>query len=418
MTPIDKPCALLGGLTPADFMRHYWQKKPLLIRSAIPGFKAPVSRAELFALAQRDEVESRLVVQNGPKNRASSWSLTHGPFARRAFAALKPRAWTLLVQGVNLYDPRAHEILEMFHFIPRVRLDDLMISYASDQGGVGPHLDSYDVFLLQAHGERRWRIASSVKEGWVRGAPLKILSHFKSEQEWVLSPGDMLYLPPSYAHEGVAQGECMTYSIGFNAPRGGELAQQVMSWMADEGGLLENGRITDPLYSDSGQPATLQTGEIPKTLQNFAFENYQRLALNELHFQRALGERLTEPKPHVWFEASQDQDTQRALKRLKRWVAEQRPERLKLDRQTQMLFDEKFIFINAESLRATAQEAKILRTLANKRVLRSSDLLALLRLAQREVKAKEARTGAQRRLETLLGVLEQWMHSGWLHWEE
>ena len=434
MTPIDQPSTLLGGLTPDYFMRHYWQKKPLLVRGALPAFEAPISRSELFALAQRDDVESRLVVQAGSKNLARSWTLKRGPFQRRSLPALTQKAWTLLVQGVNLFDARAHDILEMFRFIPRVRLDDLMISYASDRGGVGPHFDSYDVFLLQAQGERRWRIAHGVDDQFVRGAELKILARFKHDEEWVLQPGDMLYLPPSYAHEGVAMGECMTYSIGFNAPQGPALAQAVMAWMADEGNdddrsspthQIHPSRHKTQLYTDQGHGATQNPGEIPLALQNFAYESYKRLAFNEQHFQRALGESLTEPKPHVWFEGELELDEAQCLSRLKRWAASEGPEVIRLDRQTQMLFDAKFIYINAESVGASGAEAKILRTLANDRALSVKVLAPLVKRHSRALPSEQKHlassllgTRLASRLDALLGLFAQWMQSGWLHLED
>ncbi|MEY5029929.1 MAG: ribosomal protein arginine hydroxylase [Pseudomonadota bacterium] len=150
---IQQPLALLGGLSPERFMKTYWHKKPLLIRQAIPGFQAFLSRKDLVEMAAREDVESRLIVHG-----AKGWSLKHGPLARRALPPFTQKKWTFLVQGVDLHDDRAHELLQQFRFVPDARLDDLMISYATDGGGVGPHFDSYDVFLLQAHGQRRWRI--------------------------------------------------------------------------------------------------------------------------------------------------------------------------------------------------------------------------------------------------------------------
>jgi 50S ribosomal protein L16 3-hydroxylase len=218
-----RPLALLGGLTPATFMKRHWQKKPLLVRGAIDAFQPLLARGELFELAQRDEVESRLVARSG-----SRWQFRRGPFRRRALPPLARPNWTLLVQGVDLHDARAHELLSQFRFVPQARLDDLMISYASDGGGVGPHFDSYDVFLLQAQGRRRWRIGRQDDLSLVPGLPLKILANFVPQEEYVLEPGDLLYLPPRYAHDGIAQGECQTYSIGFRAPARGELARGLL----------------------------------------------------------------------------------------------------------------------------------------------------------------------------------------------
>ena len=208
-----QPLALLGGLTPAQFMRQYWQKKPLLVRQAIPGFKALLPRADLFALASQEGVESRLVQQT-----EGAWKFQHGPFTRRALPPLQRPHWTLLVQGVDLHNDSVHALMQQFRFVPDARLDDVMISYASDGGGVGPHFDSYDVFLLQAHGQRRWRIGRQKDLSLRDDVPMKILSHFEPEEDWVLEPGDLLYLPPRWAHDGVAVDACMTYSVGFRAP--------------------------------------------------------------------------------------------------------------------------------------------------------------------------------------------------------
>ncbi|MGH8821855.1 MAG: cupin domain-containing protein, partial [Rhodoferax sp.] len=230
---ITQPSTLLGALSPQQFMRRHWQKKPLMVRQAIPGFAALLDSAALFALAGNDDVESRLVVHG-----AKGWQMRSGPFARRALPSLKQPGWTLLVQGVDLQVDAAHELLQQFRFVPEARLDDLMVSYASDGGGVGPHFDSYDVFLLQAQGRRRWRIGRQQDLGLQEGVPLKILAHFVPEQEFVLEPGDMLYLPPRYAHDGVAVGECMTYSIGFRAPNRAELARELLQRLAEEAGSV------------------------------------------------------------------------------------------------------------------------------------------------------------------------------------
>jgi len=221
------PQQLLGGLSPATFMRRYWQKKPLLIRQAIPGFSPLLDRAALFDLSGREEVESRLIVHS-----EKGWQLKHGPFGRRQLPALSRPRWTLLVQGVDLHVNAVHELMQRFRFVPDARLDDLMISWASDGGGVGPHFDSYDVFLLQAQGQRRWRIGRQKDLSLQPDVPLKILSNFEPEEEHVLNPGDMLYLPPKWAHDGVAVGgDCMTYSVGFRVPqRGGWRPNWCSAW--------------------------------------------------------------------------------------------------------------------------------------------------------------------------------------------
>src|SRR3954462_8337426 len=197
---------LLGGLTPREFLRRHWQKRPLFVRGALPRFSGVLSEPELRALAARDDVEARVVERRGPRDRTQ-----HGPFAR-----LRPqrRDWTLLVSGVNLHHVGADALLRRFSFVPQARLDDVMVSYATPGGGVGPHVDSYDVFLLQGSGRRRWRISSKGGREFDPGSPLPVLSGFVPDEEWVLGPGDMLYLPPGWAHEGTAVDACLTCSVG------------------------------------------------------------------------------------------------------------------------------------------------------------------------------------------------------------
>ncbi|MEO6973447.1 MAG: cupin domain-containing protein [Rhodoferax sp.] len=367
---ITQPLALLGALSPQQFMRRHWQKKPLLVRQAIPGFAGLLDRAELFALAGNDDVESRLVA-HGPQG----WRMRSGPFARRALPPLKQPDWTLLVQGVDLHVDAAHQLLQQFRFVPAARLDDLMISYAADGGGVGPHFDSYDVFLLQARGRRRWRIGRQLDLGLQEGVPLKILARFVPEQELVLDPGDMLYLPPRYAHDGVALGECMTYSIGFRAPSRAELARELLQRLADEAGDAAG----VALYRDSGQPAVDAPGRIPARLQNFAQRALQNALSDPSALSRALGEYLTEPKPHVWFDAA----------------VVRRPIRsLALDRRTRMMFDDHHIFINGESCRASGRDAALMRQLADHRCLAADQV-------------RRASEGA-------LSLLASWCEAGWL----
>ena len=220
---IRHPTPLLGGLSAAEFMRRHWQKKPLLVRGALPGALPHMDAKRLFALAAQDDVESRLIVDHGDR-----WTVRQGPMPRRAFPALTRPRWTLLVQGVDLHDDAAHRLLGSFRFVPDARLDDAMMSYASDGGGVGPHIDSYDVFLLQVAGRRRWRIGKVAQPTLRDDVPLKMLSGFVPTKEWLLEPGDMLYLPPGWGHDGVAEDECMTCSIGFRAPMGTELARELL----------------------------------------------------------------------------------------------------------------------------------------------------------------------------------------------
>ena len=368
---IQQPLPLLGGLTCAQFMRRHWQKKPLLVRQAIPGFAPPVLRAELFALAAQEGVESRLV-----QSIKGAWKLRHGPFQRRALPALQQPDWTLLVQGVDLHNDAVHALMQQFRFVPDARLDDLMISYASNGGGVGPHFDSYDVFLLQAHGKRRWRIGRQKDFTLRDDIPLKVLAHFEAEEEFVLEPGDMLYLPPRYAHDGVAEGECMTYSIGFRSAARAELAQELLVRLAEDAG-----EETSPvLYRDAHQDAVSQPGAIPSGLLDFAREALSRALAQPLVLERALGEYLTEPKPSVWFEPGN---------------VGVMLEGIRLDRRSRMMYDDKHIFINGESYRAGGRDATLMRRLANERQLSARELV--------------------RASDDALELLSSWCDAGWAH---
>ena len=368
----DMPSALLGGLSPAQFMRRHWQKKPLLIRNAVPDFKPLLTRPQLFAMAADEAVESRLIVHSAQT--AQGWTLKHGPLARSALPPIKQPRWTLLVQGVDLHLDSAHALLQRFRFVPDARLDDLMISWASDGGGVGPHFDSYDVFLLQASGQRRWRIGRQKDLTLEEGVPLKILSNFQPEEEHLLNPGDMLYLPPRWAHDGVAVGDdCMTYSVGFRVPQRGGLAGELLQRMADD---FEDAT----LYRDPSQPATATPAAMPAALEAFAADALQRLLAERQSLACALGEVMTEPKPQVWFEEPEAD-----------WVLGA----VRLDRRTRMMYDERHVFINGESLRAGGADARLMRALADERCLSA---------AQVQRASAAART-----------LLQDWFEAGWLH---
>ncbi len=368
--PIDEPNALLGGLSPSAFMRRHWQRKPLLIRQAMPRVAPPVSRSELFALAARDDVESRLVAHT-----EGAWSLRHGPFARRALPRLSSPGWTLLVQGLDLHVDAARAMLDAFRFVPDARLDDLMVSYASDGGGVGPHMDSYDVFLLQVAGRRRWRVGRVTDDTLVPGAPVKLLRNFVPEAQWLLEPGDMLYLPPRWGHDGAAEGECMTCSIGFRAPLRGPLGAELIHRMAD---AVEAGE-DERLYRDSASGATLHPGRIPAALQTFAADAVRRALSPEDALARALGEWLTEPKPLVSFEMGDALPQARGVM---------------LDRRTRMMYDDGHVFINGEAFRASGRDARLMHDLADRRQLAAGDF-ARLSAGARELVA-------------------QWVDDGWL----
>jgi 50S ribosomal protein L16 3-hydroxylase len=376
-----QPLPLLGGLSAAQFMRRYWQKKPLLVRQAIPAMVPPIERSALFALAEREDVESRLI-----RHGKAGWTLKHGPLARRALPPLKQPAWTLLVQGVDLHHDGVNALLQQFRFLPDARLDDLMISYASDQGGVGAHFDSYDVFLLQAQGTRRWSIGQQSDLRLQQGVPLKILEHFEPEQSFVLEPGDMLYLPPRYAHDGVAVGDdCMTCSIGLRSSAVGELGADLLSRMAQaySEALEDAGPAELARYRDPSQPAVDAPAAMPAALQAFARKAVDAALRDPDAIDRALGESLTEPKANVWFdEAAEAPDV------LNQVV---------LDRRTRMLYDARHLYINGESFRAGGADATLMRRLADRRALGPREL--------------------SRASEGALALLAEWCEAGWVHAE-
>lgn len=366
--------AMLGGLSPVTFMRRHWQKLPLVVRQAWPRVRPPVSRAELFALAGRGDVESRLVRFEG-----AAWSVRAGPLLRRALPPISQRQWTLLVQGLDLHVAAARAMLDRFVFIPHARVDDLMLSWASDGGGVGPHLDSYDVFLLQVQGTRRWRIGRCRDPRLLDDAPLKILRHFEPEQEFELEPGDLLYLPPRWAHDGVAIGECMTCSIGLRAPSRRELARDIFARLSDD--LSDDETCADDTrYADRAQTATRHPGRIPPALADFAAQAVRRALQRRGSIARALGEALTEPKPHLWFEPGAHAPTDAGVR---------------LDPRTRMLYDQHGLYVNGESWTMSGSDARVMRALADQRHI---DARAVARLGS------EARA-----------VLAEWVAAGWMH---
>ena len=396
---VNQPLALLGGLSPAQFMRRHWQKKPLLVRQAIAGFVPFLTRQALFKLAAREPVESRLIVRQ-----ENGWSMENGPLAPGRLPPLGREGWTLLVQGVDLHAPAAHALLRQFRFVPDARLDDLMISFATPGGGVGPHFDSYDVFLFQASGRRRWKIGRQKDFTLQQGVPLKILQNFRAEEEFMLEAGDMLYLPPRYAHDGIAgaragadgkAADCMTYSIGFRSPGQTELASRLLHRLAEFG---EDAAETSPaddahqprrrprIYRDPGQPATATPAALPGALSAFAEAAVLGALKDPFALGCALGEYLTEPKPAVWFdEAVQPWDCK---------AAKAGRAGIELDSGTRMMYDDHHVFINGESHRASGADAGSMRRLADQRSLSGEEL---------------RKAGA-----SVLALLGDWHEAGWL----
>jgi len=285
---MNQPLPLLGGITPHQFLQQYWQKKPLLIRNALPNLPPLISPEELAGLACEEEVESRIVIEKGGDR---PWQLLNGPFDEQHFLDLPESHWTLLVQEANKHLPELTSLVDQFNFIPRWRFDDVMISYAPDQGTVGPHYDYYDVFLIQVSGKKRWQIntAPVAPDNTLADIPLRIMADFSAESEWMLEPGDMLYLPPGVAHHGVALGESITYSVGYRALSENELLTS----------LLDDVVAHNPphRYLQTAQQALQNNpGEIaPATLQQLR-SVLARIPQDDAGLAQWFGRYITEPR--------------------------------------------------------------------------------------------------------------------------
>jgi len=341
---------LLGGLSARAFLRRYWQKRPLFVRRALPGFSGVIDARGLQALARRDDVESRMV-----RRRGARWETGHGPLKSPAISKAN---CTLLVSGLNLHVPAADALLRRFDFIPLARLDDVMASYATPGGGVGPHVDSYDVFLLQGPGRRRWRV-------WFG----------KEVLEYQVGPGDLLYLPPGLKHDGVALDPCWTYSIGFRAPRGAELAAAFLDWLHERG-------LPDAVYRDPGLRPASAPAALPRELVGFARRSVGRIAWKNADVLDFLGRHLTEPKAHVVFRPSR---SRLPLSRA----------RLRLDPKTQLLYSGAAFFANGERFDASRRDLPALRALADRR----------------SVEGRRLARGP------LAGLISGWLRAGYAHLE-
>ena len=364
---------LLGSLSAETFLSQFWQRRPLLVRQAIPGFKGLVQASELLALATRDDVESRLV-----SHRRGKWQLRHGPFARAETTRLPGRNWTILVQGLNLVLPAADALLRRFRFIPYARLDDVMVSYAVPGGGVGPHVDSYDVFLLQGPGRRRWSVARPRPWTLDPQAPLKILREFRPQSSWLLEPGDLLYLPPGWGHEGVALEPSCTYSIGFRAPSDREIAGEFLAFLQDRIEL-------DGVYADPGMRVPHHPAAIPARMVRHAALVARKARWGERDLGRFLGEYLSTPKPQLVFARPRRRLSPREFRRRSSTRG------LRLDLRTQMLFRNSDFFINGERVESSARTQAWLERLADERAVPPNSVP-----------------------KALLPVLHSWFLAGWI----
>lgn len=342
---------LLGAISPEEFLRDYWQKKPLLIRQAWTDFPELIDYARLAELASRDDVESRLIEYKNQR-----WSMENGPFTPSRLKRLGETDWTILVQNMNHLVPHISDLLFRFNFLPYTRLDDMMISYAPPGGTVGPHYDSYDVFLLQVGGQKRWQISSDDASGFIEDAPIRVLKDFNPEQEWVLEHGDMLYLPPKYAHYGVALEPGMTYSIGFRAPKTQEIAGKFLEYLQDE--LCLEGMYADPDATVTNVPAKIDAQFISRIS-----EMLQKITWDEKNVTEFIGRYFSEPKPHVFFDQTDD------LLDFDDFAAAAVEQGVVLDLKSQMLYTDDCLYMNGEVMECGPESIVALQRLANTRKL-------------------------------------------------
>jgi 50S ribosomal protein L16 3-hydroxylase len=367
----------LAGLAPYAFLRRYWQKRPLLVRGALPELGSLLARSRILALAVDADVESRLV-----EKERGRWRVSRGPISRARLRRAGQGNWSLLVNGVNLHEPAADALMRSFDFVPQARLDDVMASVAAPGGGVGPHYDTYDVFLLQAEGRRVWRLCRPRRFKPVPGSELRLIEGFVAEEEYLVEPGDLLYLPPGWGHDGVALEPSVAYSIGFRAPRAAELASALLDRLHERG-------LPDRDYRDLGLRPSVHTARIPQAMLDFALQSIARVRWSRRDVARILGEYLTTPKPHVVFARPARALSAAAFaRRLGRANAV-------LDLKTQLLYRGGDFFINGERCATRARQRAGLAQLAERRRLAGSAL---------------ARAG-------LAALACEWYRAGYLHLE-
>ena len=357
---ITQSVSWLAGMTPKQFMTRYWQKKPLLIRQAFPDFKPPITIDEVLRLSTSDAAQSRLVRRENSLNRrlADAWTLSHGPFRKLELPKLTDPNWTVLVQQVNTLLPAADKFMDAFRFIPEARLDDLMVSVAGPDGGIGAHTDSYDVFLLQAAGCRRWEISRQFSPEFQEDMPLKILKSFRAQEQWDLNPGDLLYLPPQVAHRGTAIGAgCMTWSIGFRAPSRIALADQAWAQHMDQ--------LLDADWRDPWLGATDHPGEIPERLLSALAEQVLGSFPKADTLRRAIARALSEPAPSAIFIPIAPRPSMKAF------VSQASRRGVALSPASRLLYADGLFFMNGEQLQAIQKTAgqRALQRLADHRQL-------------------------------------------------
>jgi len=364
---LDRKNHILGKISNDVFLKKYWQKKPLLIRDAIKNFKSPITEKDLFRIAQNENAISRLI-----EFKRGIWQVKYGPFKKLDLPKKINTPWTILVQNMNHHLPFAESFLNLFKFIPYARLDDLMVSFATKKGSVGPHFDSYDVFLFQAKGEREWKISEQKKFSLDKKSAIKIITNFKVKNTWVLKPGDLLYLPPNVGHWGVSQSDdCLTYSIGFRASGTFEIQSKFLDFIQDNLITNKNDLYRDPNLNLQKNPAEINSNMIKK-IQRIV----NQLRWNTNSINNFIGQLLTEPIEGAVFETSKSMTAEVFIKDLIK-----KP--LKLNPKTRMLFIKNNFFINGELIEADKESIMYLKQLANDReisiksTLNKKDLNAL-----------------------------------------
>ena len=364
---LDSKNHILGKISNDVFLKKYWQKKPLLIRDAIKNFKSPITEKDLFRIAQNENAISRLI-----EFKRGIWQVKYGPFKKLDLPKKINTPWTILVQNMNHHLPFAESFLNLFKFIPYARLDDLMVSFATKKGSVGPHFDSYDVFLFQAKGEREWKISEQKKFSLDKKSAIKIITNFKVKNTWVLKPGDLLYLPPNVGHWGVSQSDdCLTYSIGFRAPGTFEIQSKFLDFIQDNLITNKNDLYRDPNLNLQKNPAEINSNMIKK-IQRIV----NQLRWNTNSINNFIGQLLTEPIEGAVFETSKSMTAEVFIKDLVK-----KP--LKLNPKTRMLFIKNNFYINGELIEADKKSIMYLKQLANDReisiksALNNKDLNAL-----------------------------------------
>lgn len=358
---------ILGKISVDTFLKKYWQKKPILIRDAIKNFKSPINEKDLFEIIQNEGVISRLIAY-----KKGMWQVKHGPFKKSDLFKKLHMPWTVLVQNVNHHLPFAESFLNLFKFIPYARLDDLMVSFATKKGSVGPHFDSYDVFLFQALGEREWKISAQKEFSLDKKSAIKIISNFECKNSWVLKPGDMLYLPPNVGHWGISQSDnCLTYSVGFRAPSVFDIQSKFLDFIQDNLITNKNDLYKDPNLSKQKNPAEITSSMIKKIRQTANQLRWNTSLLNTF-----TGQFLTEPIESAIFHPPKTMKLEIFKKNLL-------IKSLKLNPKTRMLFIKTNFYINGECIKSDKKYALYLKQLASNRKislngnLNKADLSAL-----------------------------------------